>query len=99
MLVWWIAPVSSSSSLTRQQRPQPSQSFSHCARVRSESGFSQKGVSAPLLPFFEVILFPDALSRRASGAKAALLGSPGVVKLVYMVLELRAALFIRRPGS
>ena len=36
-------PVSSSSSLCRQQRPQPSQSASHSPRSSDDKGFSQKG--------------------------------------------------------
>src|SRR5215210_7435944 len=39
-------PVSSSSNLCRQQRPQPSHSASHWPRSSSASGRSQKGLAA-----------------------------------------------------
>src|SRR3990167_6803273 len=50
-LVSAIRPVSSSSSLCRQQRPQPSHSASHSARESSLSGRSQKlYLSSPISP-------------------------------------------------
>src|ERR1700722_812103 len=43
--VKWISPVSSSSSLTRQQRPQPSHRLSHSATLISSSVLTRQNGS------------------------------------------------------
>src|SRR5271170_6599316 len=60
MSVKWIAPSSSSSSLTRQQRPQPSQRLSHSAALISSSVFSRQNGGADCC--FAVIESASSLS-------------------------------------
>src|SRR5208337_4866183 len=61
MSVKWMSPVSSSSSLTRQQRAQPSHRLSHSSRVISSRDFTRQNgaASASLI----VIATGSSLSR------------------------------------